>query len=216
MKELPKISINPIIFTSKSFKFPQEFKNYALRVGKKKVWYIDILPYWYQTYQYLKTFPSDYSDEKLKEIAYKSPSVRSAILSLTGPINDMIETEETIWDNVRNIKKREFNEPLTRKNKRYIFNSIRGCDNCSINDLSVVVDKFLDFNERILCKHETYDGVSEGINCWFINNMKEPVEKIKWRYNFKKKKNIKKKEIKVIDSKPKKEEVKKKQIDRWF
>jgi len=215
MKEVPRISINPIIFTSKSFKLPQDLKNYALKVGKKKSWYVDINPIDYHLYKFLKTLPSDFTDEKLKDIAYNSPSVRSAILSLNGPINDMIETEETRWDKIRNIRQRKFNEPLTRMNKKYIFNSIRGCKYCSIGELSSVVDKFLEFNERIESKHETYDGKSEGINCWFINNMVEPVGKVKWHYQFVKKPG-RKKENKVIEKKPEKKVVKKTIMDRWM
>jgi len=215
IKDLPRLSLNPVIFTSKSFKFPPEFKNYSLKVGKKKTWYVLIDPFEYNVYQFLKTLPSDYSDKQLKDIAYKSPSVRSAILSLNGPINDIIETDVTRWDNIRNIKERKFNEPLTRRNKKYIFNSIRGCNNGTLYDLSAVVDKFLDFNERIVCKHETHDGVSEGINCWFINNMKEPVTKVKWYYTYSKKKGNNKSK-KVIEKKPKKKIVKKTQMDKWL
>jgi len=215
MKDLPKLSVNPIIFTSKVFKFPQEFKNYSLKVGKKKSWYVNINPFEHHIYRLLKTLPSDFSDEELKDISHKSPSVRSAILSLNGPINDIIETDETRWGNIRRIKDRNLNEHITRMNKKYIFNSIKGCNNCSINELSSVIDKFLEFNERIVSKHETYDGVSEGINCWFINNMKEPVEKVKWSYTFKKKNN-KVKRKKIIEKKPKEKVVKKTQMDKWF
>lgn len=213
IKELPRLSRNPIIFTSKSYDFPQEFKNYTLKVGKYKSWYIEIEPISSQIYSLLKKRNTKYTDDELREIANNSPSVRSAILSLNGPINDMIVSESSIFSTIRSISQRKLNEPIIRKNKKFIFNSLHGCFSCSISDFSSVVDRFLTFNERIVSKHETYDGVAEGINCWFVNNMKEPVEKIKWYYEFKKKKNNKKKPVEEI---PEKKPVKKTQMDRWL
>ena len=215
LKDIPRLSLNPVIFTSKTYKFPDEFKSHALKVGKRKSWYIDINPHYYHIYQLLKTYDTDLIDKELYHIAKHSPSVRSAILSLNGPINDIIETDEALWTMINTIKRKELKKHLTRMNRKVIFNSLNGCDFCSLPEFSSVVDRFLDLNERIVSKHETYDGVAEGVNCWFINHMKEPIEGVNVSYIFKKKNNNKVKK-QVLEKKKEVKVKKKTQLDRWL
>ena len=120
------------------------------------------------------------SDECIRKIAEDSPSVRSALNSLKyGHVNPLIKPYPDRYEIIDSIRKRELKVPITRKNFRWIWESIQGAK--SIADLDDVMTKFADFNYRIYAKNEDIDP-------FFVNNMKEPVERIMWQYRLRSRK----------------------------
>jgi len=202
---IPEISRFPVIFTSRNDVFPKEMKSNALKSYKKK-WCIKLYkPVTSQLLRYLISEGTDIPEKELEVIAKESKSVRSAILTLRNrTVNKLVSQEQSNYAIIDDIRNRKLKVPLTRKNINWIIHSIRGCGfSGSMEDLDTVLQKFSEFHYRIFSKHETYDDkmLKEGIDPFFVNNMKEPVEKVYWKYTFKNKKierneKIKHKEIK--------------------
>jgi len=160
--------------------------------------------------EYLKSINNKIPIEVLDKIAKESLSVRSAILSMkTQSINSLNKPEETLGDLFRAVTNRKLNRDLDRHDVQRLFSSI---DGYNINCLKVR-KKFAEFDYRCCCKYETIDS-------FFINNMVEPIEKVKFEY--KSKNNNKKKKRKINNKTIKKEtigkepEKKKTSINQWI
>ena len=190
--ELPLISKHPIIYTCKTSYFDKDFLKEGMYVKLKKPLTSELL-------EYLKTI-SNLPEDKLKEIALESKSVRSAILSVkNASVNELLNPNVTKWESLRSINERKLTEPINRENINFIFKSIKGYDK---NALAVML-RFADFDYRIKAKFEEIDP-------YFVNEMKEPIEKVKLEYvyndeNYNGKKESKKTEDKVIEKEEKKE-----------
>lgn len=211
---LPDTSIYPVIYTLSNYSYIKYFDNYSLKVTKNKR-IIQIQPQFEEIYQLLCKI-SDRNRLDLVKIAKYSPSVRSAILtSKYGSVNWLIEEQAKPWELVTKFHSRNYDKPLSYKNKHFFLHQIQSAKN--ISTLSSVVDRLLDFQYRIMCKYETYDGVNNGIHQFHINSMREHIEDITMRYNPFKSNNKKKYQKK---EKPKKIEKKKKQVsnsvDNYF
>ena len=211
---LPDTSIYPIIYTISNYSFVNKFNNYALKVSRKKQ-VTQIEPKFEEVYQLLCTI-SDRNRLDLVKIAKYSPSVRSAILTAKyGSVNWLIEEKDKPWETVNKFHSRKYDKPLLYKDKHFFLHQIQSTKN--MKTLSLVIDRLLDFQYRIMCKYETYDGLHNGIHPFFVNSMKERIEDITMQYTpFKhgRNKKFQKKE------KPKKVEKKKKQVsnsvDNYF
>ena len=138
----------------------------------------------------------DISETVIEEIARQSNSVRSAELSLyTALSNNLTSPHQTHRQILNMIKKRRLDQHITRLNKHWIFNSIRGYD----KKTSAVKKRFADFDYRIKVKYE-------DIEPYFVNNMLEDIEvvtleekKFFSKNNFVKKNKSKKKETVVVE-----------------
>ena len=188
--EIGKISKNPVIYTSSTFSLPfnasdfmkekwAEFIKDSLkkvaRSPEGRIIWSKLLkiekPTVDDLFGYLKSI-SKLPDDTLRMIAEKSKSVRSAVLSTYNiAINDLTDGIATKGDLLKSITKRQLDEPLTRENIDFIFKAIRGYDDNAFK----VMKKFADFNYRIKAKYEEIDPI-------FVNEMEEPIEKIKLSY----------------------------------
>ena len=221
---IPEISRYPVIFTSKIFKFPDDFKHGShetTRYGRKS-WYFQLKkPSPTLLCKYLMSINKDVSYENALKIAKQSKSVRSAVLSFrNNTINTLLSEDPSPYEVIKSISERRLQVPITRKNINWIFHSIRGVKNGgTIHDLYAVSQKFCDFEHRITFYHETYDDkmTKEGIDPMFVNYMEEPIEKIKWELQLYKKKKKPKKEDNITKKVVKKKtEVEKPQpLDEW-
>lgn len=210
---IPEMSIYPVIFTSKTFNLPQELKKGAVKNRNNKWYHLLRKPISTKLIPYLQTLNNDLSLENLKQIARESKSVRSATLSLySHTVNDFIPDKPTKWDMITHIQRRELTVPLDRKNIRWIFDSIRGPSKSgTMKNLDLVMQKFAEFEHRITVNNEIIDP-------FFVNNMEEPIEKVRWRYG-EKKRPKKKTFTKVKEPKSNPKKVKptvKSPLDKWM
>jgi len=193
--ELSNISNHPIIYTCKGLFFPPEFISKGLVVKIKK-------PLTTEIYDHLKTI-SNLPPEKLMEIAKDSPSVRSAELSTyNASVNDLTNPTQTNYDVFKNAKARSLSGNLGRGKVAYLFSCIEGYD----LDALKVRGKFAEFDYRTKVKFEEIDS-------YFINYMREPIEKVlKYqKYNEKEKDKEKSIDLRSI----KKKEVKQPSLEDW-
>lgn len=207
--EIASISRYPVIYTSTTFTLPLEFIEGSLKDNTNRLRLRK--PLTSELFAYLKTL-SSLPDEKLKEIAQQSKSIRSAVLSLQNEsVNDETKKELTKGEFLKSIKERKLAEPLTRKNIHSIFKSIRGYDNNAFQ----VMSRFAEFEYRIYAKYEEIDPI-------FVNEMIEPIEKISFEYQNKNHTETKKEPEKLSlpkqDKTLQKVETQKKQptLDKWF
>jgi hypothetical protein len=209
---IPEISKYPVIFTSKSFDFPQELKYHSEKGPKNKWYHILKKPSVTELSDFLqKEYAID--SEEAKKIATSSKSVRSAILSTKNKsINTLLSEEQSPWDIVRSIQRRELKVPLNITNFRWIYKSLRGPAKWgTIHDFEKVMKKFSEFNYRIKVKHEEIDP-------FFVNSMEEPIEKVHMECQFEKKKVTKQpvvKEIKAKETRNKPEVKLSSPLDEW-
>jgi len=161
LKQIPEISDNPVIYTMSSRPFfKDDFTKYAVVVEVKK-------PLSTTLFKYLRNL-SKLSDKQLKEIAEKSPSFRSAVLSSkSANINDLIEPYKDRYRILKDINKRKLVNLLTKEDLFWFFNSIRGYD---VNTLSVM-KKISEFDYIAWTRFTDIDP-------FFINVMEEPIEKV--------------------------------------
>jgi hypothetical protein len=154
-------AIYPIIYTSKKKLEFMDRKN-AITVYLKK-------PTSGELYNLLKEKNTKgYSDDRLKEIAEKSPSVRSAIHSLySSDVEDIATPFKTDEEIIYDIKYRQLDRPLNRRLNTLLFNSIKGFD----ADAYVVMKRIADFDFRLCCYHKNIDHFE-------VNNTLEPMEKV--------------------------------------
>jgi hypothetical protein len=172
--EIRDFSIYPVIYTS--------IKPISALKNRQDGLFIQLeRPANGEMYTLLKKYNHDnLSDECIRKIAEYSPSVRSALNSLKyGHVNPLTKPYQDRYEIIDSIRKRKLKVPITRKNFRWIFESIQGAK--SIADLDDVMTKFADFNYRIYAKNEDIDP-------FFVNNMKEPVEKVMWEYKLRSRK----------------------------
>lgn len=206
---IPEISRYPVVYTSKEFMFPQNIREGSFKT-KKGAYYFGLpKPTTNSLLEYLKTKQSNLSETEFRTIAEESKSVRSAILSLRNKtVNTLVSEEQSRYEIIDSIRERRLKVPITRKNFRWIWESIQGAK--SIADLDAVMTKFADFNFRIYAQNEDIDP-------FFVNNMKEPVERIMWQYKFERKKKTERKRKvepkKVKSEKPKLNLVN--PLDKW-
>lgn len=212
---IPELSRFPIIFTSKKYKLPVELTSGVEKSSKGKWFHKIDKPLKHELKELiLKQEICKLTSEEAYTLAEQSKSVRSALLALkTGCVNMLLDKEQSRWDIISSIRNRKLTVPLDRKNIRWIFKSIRGCNpkvNGTMDEFVAVIDKFAEFDYRIHVKHETIDP-------FFVNEMEEPLEKVNWKYVHenpkskyrKKKAYVKKEKVKVV--------VKKKSpLDDWM
>jgi len=120
---LTEISEHPIVFVKRTFPSSLERGNNggALVIELKK-------PITKELLGYLQTI-SNLPEDKLEEIARSSPSFRSAVISAkTSMVNDLIVPYKSKYQKLKDVKERKFDEPLNRKNIKWLFNCIRGAD----------------------------------------------------------------------------------------
>lgn len=219
MFSVPKMSIYPVIYTSKSYYLQKEFIDGSLKKivldNKGHVKKTELLkvvkPLTSILEEYLKRKAErigvKVSDEVLHDIALNSKSVRSAELSLYNQVvNDVLNPEKTKYELLKSISARKLQEPLTRENINMIFKSIKGYDE---NALRVML-KFAEFEYRIRVKNEDIDPL-------FVNEMIEPLEKVKFEYEYESSKPV------SIESEPEEviaPKIEKKSnvptVDKWF
>lgn len=225
--EVGKISKNPVIYTSSTYILPSDFlkgslkkviKNAEGRILRSELLKIK-KPAISDLYNYLKSI-SKLPDDTLMNIAEKSKSVRSAVLSTYNlAINDMTECMTTKWELLKSITKRQLEEPLTRDNIGSVFKAIRGYDQNAFD----VMLQFSNFDYRL--KPEFYRRkkskvIEIEIDPMFVNEMKEPIEKIKLSYpKFERINNTQKKEYEQKKPESNKKEQKPKQepsLGKWI
>lgn len=168
--DLYTISNHPIIYTSKDlFLLSKEFISEGLFIRIKK-------PLTTEIYDHLRTI-SKLPVETLMDIAKKSKSVRSAILSTQNEVvNDLTHPTQSNYDVLKNAKARSLTGNLDRGKIAYLFGCIKGYD---ANALKVRM-RFADFDYRTKVKFEEIDS-------FFINQMVEPIEKVLEYQKFEKK-----------------------------
>jgi len=189
-------SIYPIIYTCETIvKLDNEFTNGALLIKIKK-------PVTSKLIEHLKKKSKemniDVSDLVLQEIGQESKSVRSAELSLfTALTNDLSKPYQSHYDILKSIKARRLDQPITRLNKHWIFNSIKGYDSNAL----AMMQRFADFDYRIKVQFQ-------DIEPYLVNNMIESIERVTFeerkftfKSNKKKPKTKQEKERKVIKQK---------------
>jgi len=194
-------SIYPIIYTCETIaNLDNEFTNGSLKhqnriikvkkpVASKLVEYLE---------KKSKEMNIDISDSAIQEIAQESKSVRSAELSLyTALTNELSKPYQSHLDILKSIKARRLNQSITRLNKHWIFNSIKGYDSNAL----ALMQRFADFDYRIKVQFQ-------DIEPYFVNNMIESIEKVVFEEhefvfkNYKKKPKTKQeKEKKVVKQK---------------
>lgn len=225
--EVGKISKNPVIYTSSTYILPSDFlkgslkkviKNAEGRILRSELLKIK-KPAISDLYNYLKSI-SKLPDDTLMNIAEKSKSVRSAVLSTYNlAINDMTECMTTKWELLKSITKRQLEEPLTRDNIGFVFKAIRGYDQNAFD----VMLQFSNFDYRL--KPEFYRRkkskvIEIEIDPMFVNEMKKPIEKIKLSYpKFERINNTQKKEYEQKKPESNKKEQKPKQepsLGKWI
>jgi hypothetical protein len=226
--EIGKISIYPVIYTSKTYSLPKEFKEDSLKEiildykqeVKQKRFLKVIKPLTSELKEHLKTKANELgmniSDAVLHDIALNSKSVRSAELSLyNNAVNELVDPEQTKREILESLPKRKLKYPLTRKNDGpgniyFIFNSIRGYDDNAFK----VMMKFAEFEYRIIVKHEEIDPI-------LVNEMSEPIELVKFEYiyhnNSKEKPGINQREpTRPQNVEPKTDTKKVPSVDKWL
>lgn len=157
----------PIIFTCREFEWNDDFARKALIVRLKK-------PLTSEVVSILEGLNKNLTADELKNIAMKSPSVRSAILMAeSGMCNDLLIPYQSGYDFLNNLKKRKLTEPLTNINIQWIFKCIHGVD----DDTLAVMDRFALFDFQIKSQKELV-GYYREIDPYVVNNMVEPLDKV--------------------------------------
>lgn len=202
IKDFVPKSRYPFIFTHHQYPKRDDFVNAGILVYMMK-------PFKNQMFSYLKSINTGLSDEKLMEIAVKSASFRSAVLTAKSSVNnDFLLPYVSKRTLLKNITKRELQEPVTAKNIKMIFNSIRGID----DNAFAVMKRFSDFDFQIKRCYRDVDP-------FLINNMVEPVEKVTFEATYKKpsfKKIKPPKKKKAVEKKKEKKKTSNATLDSWF
>lgn len=207
-------SIHPILYTSRNLSSfsPPEFTKNGLKIKLLR-------PLTREIYKHLLTLNSNLPDDVLKKIAYESRSVRSAVLSLyNSSVNELIYPIQTKYEKLKDIKQRNLKDDLDPSMIWYVFNSIRGYDANALK----VMNRFANFDWMINKYRAITQYPQDNIDPFFVNNMIEPIEKVKLEYRYIQPKfKISHKDEKSIKTAPKKNEVKEtttKQsaIDQWM
>ena len=193
-------SVYPIIYTCETgAHFEKEFKDDALMVKLKKQITSLLTKHLLKKARKMEIeIPKDV----VYDIAKNSKSVRSAELSLyTALTNNLSNPYETHIEVLASIKKRNLKQPITRLNKHWIFNSIKGYDAKTLS----VMERFAKFDYRIKVQYEE-------IEPYFVNNMIEPIEEIVLKEQYFSKNSKEKQKVKK-----EKEEVKKEvtSLSKW-
>ena len=206
--EVGKMSKNPVIYTSGTYSLPfnasdsmkEQWSNFIKDSLKKVTRNLEGRIIWSKLlkiekpsiddlFNYLKSI-SKLPDDTLRIIAEGSKSVRSAILSIYNvSVNDLTKGIAIKGDILKSIMHRQLDEPLTRENIDYIFKAIRGYDKNAFD----VMMKFAEFDYQMKSKFKKAKFNLE-IDPIFVNEMKEPVDKVKFVPRFDKKDNDDKKE----------------------
>jgi len=209
--KIPEISNHPIIYTCKVAPYKNEkFIRGSLKDVKGKLIYIG-KPLTSELLEYLKT-KSNLPIEQLDKIARESRSVRSALLSIHNQsVNTLTNPIDSLGTLLRKVNNRCVDKPLDRYTIETVFKSIRGYGK---DELKVML-KFAEFDYRAKGKFEDIDPI-------FINEMLEPIEKVKLEYQYTnnsngKKSNTTKKPKAVIKKKSKpKPKQKGPSVDSWL
>lgn len=199
----------PIVFIRGTYPTKEERNNYGkpLIVEIKK-------PSVSELKSHLRTV-SNLSEDLLERIARESPSFRSAVLSANSSlVNDLIVSYKSGYQQLKELKARKFEEPLTRENVKWLFNSIRGVE----EEPYKLMEHIAEFDYLIRSKFMEIDP-------FVLNNLPVDFKKVNFEQRFRNSENGKKKpkKLKKIVVKEKKEknqktEIIKKQVglDNWF
>lgn len=207
-------SNNPIIYTTdnlSSFTLPEFTKN-GLRLKLLR-------PITSEIYKYLKTLDSNIPDDILMKISKESQSVRSAVLSLyNSSVNELVHPTQTVRQRLSSIGNRKLRDNLDIVMNWHVIDSIRGYDSNALK----VMNRFADFDWRLNKYRSITQYPQDDIDPFFINNMTEPIEKVKLEYRYIQQRfKVNHKKEKTIKSEPKKIEVKdtttkQSAIDQWM
>jgi chromosomal replication initiation ATPase DnaA len=219
--DIGKISIYPVIYTSKSYSLSKEFLDGSLKkivIGNKgNVRKSELLkltkPLTSILEEHLRKKADEIgitiTDEVLHDIALNSKSVRSAELSLYNQmVNEILNPEKTRYELLRSISTRKLQEPLTRININYIFKSIQGYD----DDAFRVMLKFAEFEYRIRVKNEEIDPI-------FVNEMTEKIQNVKFEHEYENNNNHKTPKHELEKPQNVEQKVQQKKVptvDEWF
>jgi len=176
--DVAQISHYPVIFTTDTYKKSHRGKLFPDYITKnaKKIW-INKPPNRLMI-KFLKKIKDDVDEDKLKEIAQKSPSVRSAIKSVqTNSINDVAEEKLSNRQLLKMMSARMMTASVTMDNIHMIGNSITLGRKTNIDDLVDVMERFADFDYRVKGKYQ-------GIDPWIINHVPEKIENVWFANNY--------------------------------
>ena len=230
--DIPRHSNYPVIYTANDCNktytkvFKNEFKKEALQITyKTKTNQAKSTPFLrlekdtQKLYMHLLSLNTGKTTKELMDIASKSQSIRSALISIkySSEINSMNVNEKKSWEVVSDMYKRKIEYPITLSNPYNIHTLISNIHSSkNISSLSKVTDRLLDFEHRLKYKYERFNFVEPGVDPIFFNHMNEPVEHVFFKAKFKKKSNKKK-----FNNKPKEKEKQKPKkvensVDKWF
>lgn len=177
--EVARLSHYPVIFTTDTYKKSHGgklFPDYITKNGKK-IW-INKPPNRLLV-KFLEKVDKNVDKKRLKEIAQKSPSVRSAIRSVqTNSINDITEEKVSNRQLLKMMSSRNMPTEIKRDNIHMIGNSITLGRNTNINDLVDVMERFADIDYRVKGKHQ-------DIEPWIVNHVPEKIENVWLANNYK-------------------------------
>jgi len=178
--DIPDISIYPVIYSTKTFSIDKNFYQFykkALTISLSKPRMGDMI-------KYIKNkLPFYYDKTKVEQILKESNSFRSAVLSVYNmSVNNLTNPTVSKQSFISSVNRKVTNKNLTSNDVKLIFDSIRGYD---INSMKVMM-KFAEFDYRLKGKFERTEGESyPAIDKFFVNNMKEPINKIGLKYVYK-------------------------------
>lgn len=165
----------PVIFTC--IEYPKgEFVKDALVVHMMK-------PFPDEIVVYLKTLQTGLSDLALYQIAEKSASFRSAILTAQSSVhNEFLLPYVSVSEMLRRVRNRNMQDPITESNVRKIFNAIKGVDDDSFS----VMKRFAEFDFLIKRYKDILVSYYREVDPFLVNNMVEKIENITLESTYKK------------------------------
>jgi len=196
----------PVIFTCLEYPKTDDFSKQALIVYMGK-------PFKNQMFDYLKKLNTTLSDEELYDIAENSVSFRSAVLTAKTCVkNECLLPYVSNRALYKSINERNLQEPITVRNIRKIFKGISGVDDASIS----VMKRFADFDFKIKRYKDSFVSYYREVDPFLVNNMVEPIQKVKLDATYKKPKFKKIKPPKKEKKEKPKKEVSNATLDAWF
>ena len=170
--DIPNISLNPVIFTYDSYPPNELRKGLTLEVKKPN---IGDLFWLLQLVRREKGLGTTLTDKQIINIANKSPSVRSAINSLaTGIVRELDEPIINIFGLRISLVKRQLPIDLSSKILRMLTYNM----NIYTKEGLDVYKRFALYDADMKIKYK------KSIDKFIVNNMKEPVEMVRWLKNY--------------------------------
>jgi len=190
--EIGQISRYPVIYAMK--RYPSGMKDFienSLKRNKKLLYVKKPL-----TSDLMKKFNGKIDNDKLQDLIEKSVSYRGVELGLKSGANELIESDENVFQYFDSIKNRNMKQPVTRKNIKLIFDSLSGSKGTGKSILMVRQA----LNDYCYRTHVQY----EEIEPFELNNADIPIERMSFKPVFKKRNGNNKKHNKQKTSSRKK------------